>query len=195
MNATEVKKDPAPRGLRGGALFAAGLAVGAGVALALCTFPGGRGESVRVDLSFTEGREYRVRRVVDGDTIVIEPGICVRYVGVNTPETREFVEVNRPFARESTEFNRRMVEGRSVRLRFGPHKLDRYGRLLACVEVRDPESGRWTDVGEELARRGLARQLYRAEDCPNRERISRAVEEARAAGRGVWSLRSRKDRR
>ena len=48
---------------------------------------------------------------------------------------------------------------------------------------------------EELARRGLARQLYRAEDCPNRERISRAVGEARAARRGVWGLRAGSRRR
>jgi micrococcal nuclease len=192
VNATEVKSPGGPAGRRGLLAFAAGLAVGAGACLALCTFPGGRGAERRVNLSFREGQEYRVRRVVDGDTIVIEPGVCVRYMGVNTPETREFVEVYRPFARESAEFNRRMVEGRSVRLRFGPQGLDRYGRLLACVEVRDPDSGRWVDVGEELARQGLARQLYRTEGCPNRDRISRAVEEARAAGRGVWSLRAGK---
>jgi endonuclease YncB( thermonuclease family) len=188
VDAINVNEPERPRRAERIAFFGLGaLAGAAGLFLAL-NFPGGRGEGRRLELSFREGREYRVRRVVDGDTVVIEPGVYLRYAGINTPETREVVEVSRPFGPEATAANRALVEGRSVRLRFGAHKLDRYGRLLACVEVRDPETGEWIDVGEELARRGLARPIYKSEEVPNREKVGRAVSQAREARRGVWSL-------
>jgi len=170
----------------------AGAAVGAAVTFLVLRFPGGRGEGRRLDLSFREGAEYRVRRVVDGDTVLIEPGIYVRYAGVSAPETRKFVEVQRPFGRESTEANRELVEGRRVRLRLAERGLGPYGRILANVLVRDAKTGEWKDVGEELARRGLVKPAYRSEGVPNRDRVGRACEEARAAGRGLWSLMSRR---
>lgn len=168
--------------------FLFGLVVGTGICWLAVNFPGGAGERRKISFDFREGREYLVQRVVDGDTVIIEPGIYVRYAGINTPETHKVVEIEKPFGRESTEANRKMVEGRKVRLVFGERILDGYGRLLACVQVRDSKTNSYVDVGEELARRGLARAFYKSDGPPNRERISRAVEEARTGRRGIWSL-------
>ncbi len=170
-------------------LFCAGVGfiAGAAVTYLVLRFPGGRGEDRRLDLSFRESAEYRVKRVVDGDTIVIEPGIYVRYAGVSAPETREVVEVHQPFGRESTEANRKLVEGQRVKLRFSDPKMDRYGRILANVLVREPESGEWKDVGEDLAHRGLVRPAYRSDGSPNHERVTRASADARARRIGVWN--------
>lgn len=172
----------------GGALFGA-----AGCFLAL-RFPGGRGRDRggRFELSYREGRSYQVRYVVDGDTIIIEPGLYVRYAGVNTPEVKAVVDVQRPLGDEATAANRELVEGREVRLRFGGRKLDRYGRLLACVQVYDVKTGEWRDVGEELARRGLAKPMYGTDPSPNRESVARAADEAKSAGRGLWGLGKKK---
>jgi len=167
--------------------FLGGLAVGGLLAWLALSFPGGRGEGQRLDFSFREGQEYRVLRVVDGDTALIEPGMYLRYAGIDTPETRKFVKVEEPFGAEATEANRRLVEGRTVRLRFGARKMDGYGRVLACPEVRDPATGRWTPVDEELARQGLARLPFGSEPAPDRDRVTRAIEEARGAGRGLWA--------
>ncbi len=168
-------------------LLGGAIAGTAGCFLAL-RFPGGRGSGARFELSYREGRSYRVRHVVDGDTIVVEPGLYVRYAGVDTPEVKKFVAIVKPFGAEATAANRKLVEGREVRLQFGLRRLDQYGRLLACVQVRDPKSGRWRDVGEELARQGLAKPMYGNEPSPNRDKVARAAEEARSAGRGLWNL-------
>ena len=165
----------------------AGMVSGAAGCWLAVSFPGGAGEHRRISFDFREGREYLVQRVVDGDTVVIEPGIYVRYAGINTPETHKVIEVQKPYGKEATEANRKMVEGRRVQLLFGERPLDGYGRLLAGVRVRDRESGRFVDVGEELARRGLARAFYKSDGPPNREAVSRAVEEAKEARRGIWS--------
>jgi micrococcal nuclease len=173
---------------------AVGVIAGAATTYLVLRFPGGRGEERRLDLCFRESAEYRVKRVVDGDTIVIEPGMYVRYAGVSAPETRQVVEFHQPFGQESTEANRKLVEGQRVKLRFSDPKMDRYGRILANVLVREPESGEWKDVGEDLARCGLVRPAYRSDGSPNREQVIRASADARARKIGVWkrSPRSRK---
>ncbi len=155
-------------------------------------FPGGRGEVLELQLSFKDGGEYTVKRVVDGDTIIIEPGIYVRYAGVNTPETKKVINVTTPFGKEADQANRQLVEGKKVRLRFGREMLDCYGRLLACVEVKDSQSGQWLDVGARLIRSGLARPFFKGEGPPNRDELSRALAEARDARRGIWGLPSQR---
>ncbi|MGH7410275.1 MAG: thermonuclease family protein, partial [Candidatus Methylomirabilis sp.] len=65
-------------------------------------------------LSGTSGADLvaTVREVIDGDTIVLDDGRKVRYLGINAPEHGQ------PYAREATNLNRRIVSGLSVRLEF-----------------------------------------------------------------------------
>lgn len=164
----------------------AGLAVGGAAVFAFDRFPGGRGEGGTLEVRYQEGRTYMVRRVLDGDTIVVEPGIRVRYAGINTPETTRIVEEPEPFALEAKEANQKLVAGREVRIVPSPTKFDHWGRLLAGVEVRDPESGQWVDVEEELLKAGLARRVTYAGAVRNEVRLKRAEEAAKAAGVGLW---------
>jgi len=65
------------------------------------------------ELSFAQAQEWvRVKRVVDGDTIVLQTGERVRLIGVDTPETKRPNTPVEYFGREATEFTRRMVEGK-----------------------------------------------------------------------------------
>jgi micrococcal nuclease len=52
---------------------------------------------------------FRVKQVVDGDTIILEDGTKVRYIGLNTPER------GRPFYEEATEANRKHRANRPLR--------------------------------------------------------------------------------
>jgi micrococcal nuclease len=126
---------------------------------------------------------HRLVRVVDGDTIVVEPNYVVRLIGVDTPET---VKPNHPVERlgpEATQFTKRFLSAGTVRLTFDRERVDRFGRFLAYVWV-----GRQL-LNEELLRAGLARfepQFYYAESM--KRRFRQAEEEARRAGIGIWSL-------
>lgn len=173
--------------------LAGGALLGGALVLTFDRFPGGGGGDTRFALSFEEGRTYRVDRVVDGDTAVLEGGLRLRYAGVNAPEISRFVEDVQPFGREATEANRRLVEGRQVRLRLGAGNLDRYGRLVAGLEVEDPRTGQWLDVEEELLRQGLARRMTGFGPQPNEARLIRAEEAARAEKLGLF--RTEKDGR
>jgi micrococcal nuclease len=168
--------------------LAAGLVVGAAGTLAVLGFPGGAGAlRGRFELRYEEGRGYAVERVVDGDTIVIEGGTHLRYSGIDTPELGRFdYSSPDPFSREATEANRRLVEGRRVRLLFGPEKLDRYGRLLASVQVQDGPGGPWLNVCERLVREGLAKRLHGMGTPPDEGVLIRAEQAARAEKLGLW---------
>jgi endonuclease YncB( thermonuclease family) len=127
---------------------------------------------------------YRVQRVVDGDTLLLDNRAYVRLVGVDAPEMARSGQHPEPFAPEASEFARRFVEqqDRIVRLRFDRERVDKYGRFLAYVSVGDRM------LNEELVRAGLATAETGYRYAPAmKNRFQRAEEEAKAAGRGIWS--------
>lgn len=134
--------------------------------------------------SFDSAGPYRVTRVVDGDTLVLEGGTRVRLIGVDTPETKH---PNKPVERlgpEASAFTRRHVEGREVTLRFDRDRRDKYRRVLAYVY-----RGEWC-LNEELIRAGYSRAETRYHYSARMKRLFREAEaEAREAKRGIWSDR------
>lgn len=58
----------------------------------------------------------KVTRVVDGDTIEIEGGERVRYLGIDTPETVDPRKTVQCFGVEASKKNKELVEGKTVRL-------------------------------------------------------------------------------
>ena len=133
----------------------------------------------------------RVRRVIDGDTITLQDGRTVRYIGIDTPETRrrvgqQWVSDPEPYGRAATQENARLIKGRDVRLEYDVQTHDRFGRLLAYVYVATPE-GREVMVNEELLRRGYAQPLTIPPNVKYAERFRLVSEEARTARRGLWS--------
>jgi micrococcal nuclease len=133
--------------------------------------------------------QARVTHVVDGDTIDVELADgdeeTVRYIGIDTPETVKPdtpVQCGGPRAHE---VNERLVDGRTVTLRFDAERRDVYGRLLAYVYV--PRAGRRPlFVNAELARRGLARTLTIPPNDSFASLFARLAGRAGVLGRGLW---------
>ena len=107
-------------------------------------------DQVDVHQPLAEG-EYRVVRVVDGDTLIVAPDVRIRLIGVDAPETVKPDTPVQPFGPEASEFTREFVSGGHVRLTFDRERIDRFGRHLAYVWVGDRL------LNEQLARNGLAR--------------------------------------
>jgi micrococcal nuclease len=126
----------------------------------------------------------RVVRVIDGDTILVEIDgreERVRYIGVDTPET---VAPDRPvgcFGPEASARNKALVEGRTVELERDISDRDRFNRLLRYVYVDG------TLVNAELLRDGYATSVTFPPDVRENARFRALEQEARAAGRGLWS--------
>lgn len=134
--------------------------------------------------------EYRVVRVVDGDTLLIETGHRVRLLGVDTPETKHPHRPREPFGEDAAEFTRRAVEGRVVRLELDRHRVDHYGRTLAFVWVEDDL------LNEELIRQGYSRAETR---FPLRSDYQKRLVDAETLARkerlGIWTLSGGDERR
>lgn len=134
------------------------------------------------DISQDESGSMRVKRVVDGDTIELESGEKVRYIGVNTPES---VKVNSPvecFGKEASAKNKELVEGKSIRLEKDVSDKDRYGRHLRFVYLEDG-----TFVNDTLVREGYARVSTFPPDVAKAEQFKLAEREARDNHRGLWA--------
>ena len=120
----------------------------------------------------------RVTEVIDGDTIVVEGGYRVRYIGIDTPEVHPEVEA---FGIEAWQANRRLVEGKEVRLERDVSETDKYGRLLRYVYVDN------VLVNAELVKQGLARAKVYPPDTKYQGHLEEMEAEARNAGRGMWA--------
>jgi len=127
---------------------------------------------------------HEVRRVVDGDTLLLASGARVRLQGIDTPETVRGGHAVEVWGPQASQFTEEFVNGAGgqVRLTFSPERKDRYDRFLAFVWDGD------VMLNEELVRAGLAdaRLDYRYSDAMKR-RLAKAQDEARGAGRGLWS--------
>jgi micrococcal nuclease len=129
------------------------------------------------------GDTAQVRRVVDGDTILLSSRERVRIIGVDTPESVKPGTPVQCFAKRASAFTHTLLDGARVRLVFGAERRDRYGRLLAYVHrARDG-----LDVGAELLRRGYARTLAIAPNTEHAREYAALASAARRAGKGLWS--------
>lgn len=124
---------------------------------------------------FVEYENAFVTRVIDGDTIEIEDGQHVRYIGIDTPERGE------PYYSDALRANSNLVAGKKVRLEKDVEDKDKYGRLLRYVWVDD------TMVNAELVRRGYAYSYSYASNLRYQEYFLRLEKEARQQRRGLWN--------
>jgi micrococcal nuclease len=139
----------------------------------------------------TDVFDIKVLKVIDGDTIRLEDGRLVRYLGINAPEVRKkvggkWVFDPEPFGEAATALNRKLVEGKTVRLQIDPARpRDRFGRLLAYVFV---ENERKYFVNVELLKQGLAKMDIMPLGTEHRKMFWSAEESAWTDKRGVWSV-------
>ena len=122
-----------------------------------------------------------VIRVVDGDTVEIEGGQKVRYIGINTPETVHPSEPVECFGREASTQNKELVEGKTVRLEKDISETDKYGRLLRYVWVGE------IFVNDFLVRQGYATSSTYPPDVKYQDQFREAEREARENNRGLWN--------
>ncbi len=121
----------------------------------------------------------RVKRVYDGDTVLLEDGRTVRYLGVNAPEYQE------PFYLKAKRLNESLVMRREVRLEFDRERGDGRDRLLAYVYVGDEM------VNARLVQEGLAHAFFIGSNRRHHTLFLRLQAEAQQRKVGIWSARGR----
>jgi micrococcal nuclease len=126
--------------------------------------------------------QHHVVRVIDGDTLLVDPHARVRLIGVNAPETVKPDWPVEPWGPEASAFTKQFVSGGRVRLEFDDEPRDAYDRYLAYVWVDDRM------LNEALLRAGLARfEPNFHYSSAMKHRFRRAQDEARRKHLGIWS--------
>jgi len=112
--------------------------------------------------------------VIDGDTIELQGGRRVRYLGIDTPEPGEY------YADEATARNIELVEGKIVELQIGKRDKDEYGRLLRYVYVDG------IFVNAELVVQGYATAYIFDPDDRYSQILVQLEQYAKLRERGLW---------
>lgn len=122
-----------------------------------------------------------VTRVIDGDTIEIQGGVRVRYIGIDTPETVDPRKPVQCFGEEAAEKNRELVLGKEIELEKDISETDKYGRLLRYVYIDN------LFINDFLVRQGFARASSYPPDVKYQDQLRQAGEEAKENNKGLWS--------
>ena len=151
--------------------------------------PISKNASATLDMQIVDGGEYRVRKVLDGDSVILENGVRVCYHGVRAPEMGHYVRDAAPMAQEATQRNVELVEGKQVKLTLAKDPFDIHGRILARVTLHPTETGAAEiDVGSLLIKEGLARSFGMGLAPDDYRELKKLEDTARKEKAGIWSL-------
>lgn len=133
----------------------------------------------------TEGEKALVTKVVDGDTIVVNNTITVRFVGIDTPET---VDPRRPvgcFGKEASNETKKLLTGKTVVLEKDISETDKYGRLLRFIYL-PLSDGQTLFVNDYLVREGFAKAKTYKPDVKFEQKFLEAEKQAKENNKGLW---------
>lgn len=122
----------------------------------------------------------RVTRIIDGDTIELESGQKLRYIGIDTPES---VDPNTPdecLGDEASQRNAELVLNKMVRLEKDVNDTDRFGRLLRYVYLDDQM------INLQLVQEGYAQASSYPPDVKYQELFEQAQAAAVEQALGLW---------
>ncbi len=119
--------------------------------------------------------------VCDGDTVILESGERVRYLGVDAPEVAHERTEADCFGMEAKKANSDMVLHQQVSLKYEREAVDPHGRLLAYVNLPD---GRCANL--EMVRAGCALVYRSSKDFGRIEEFLLLQREAIFKHKGMW---------
>ncbi|MFW6006673.1 MAG: thermonuclease family protein [Bacillota bacterium] len=141
-------------------------------------------------LKFLE--KVQVKKIIDGDTFVINNGEKVRLIGVDTPEfNREKDDKTRDFyAKRAAEYTRKWLKQKydNIYLEYGNELKDEYDRLLAYVFLPDG-----TFFNARILKDGYAYLLTVPPNIKYVKLFKKTVGEARENKRGLWKKTLKED--
>jgi micrococcal nuclease len=126
--------------------------------------------------------KVKVLRVIDGDTIELENGQKVRYIGIDTPETVDSRRDPQCFGKEASLQNKQLVESKEIYLEKDVSETDKYGRLLRYIYLEEND----ISVNEQLVKEGYAVASSYPPDVKYQEKLKAAEQEAKNNHRGLW---------
>lgn len=123
-----------------------------------------------------------VNKVYDGDTLLLNDGRKVRFLGVNTPEIAGRNKSAEAGGEQAKAWLKQMIEHKRVILEFDVEKQDKYQRTLAHVFTEDH-----LHLNLELVRRGFAAANIFPPNLKYVDILGDAQQQAEQQGLGIWA--------
>lgn len=137
--------------------------------------------AVRVSAAMDAPATGMVVKVFDGDTVLLNSGEKVRYLGIDAPEVAHEDSPADCYGAEAKTLNEELVLHRRVQLRYERVRTDSHGRLLAYVYLPD---GRC--VNDELVLNGCAVVFHSSEGFSRFHEVLAHQKAALRHQRGLW---------
>lgn len=141
-------------------------------------------DSDEMDTSKLDLAEYKVVRVVDGDTFIIDYNGSeerVRLIGIDTPESVHPNESkNTEEGIKTSNYTKERLEGKIVKIELDVQERDQYGRILAYVYI----DGKM--YNKELLELGYAKIATYPPNVKYVEDFTKIQKEARENKVGLW---------
>ncbi|KAF3983961.1 MAG: nuclease [Methylococcales symbiont of Hymedesmia sp. n. MRB-2018] len=138
-------------------------------------------EVLQVNVGYTY---YQVKKVYDGDTVLLTNGNTVRFLGINTPETEKGNKLAQAGGEEAKRWLAKMLKNKKIRLEADVEKKDKYGRLLAYLFTEDKQH-----INLELVKRGLATVNIHPPNLKYTKQLLSAQQSAEKAEKGIWKYK------
>ena len=128
-----------------------------------------------------------VVKVIDGDTIEIETGERVRFIGVDTPETVHPKKSIQCYGREASNKMKSLLSNKWIYLEKDVSETYRYGRLLRYIYLPNPDNPTEAIfIDEYLIENGYGKVITYPPDVKYHDELLIAQKNAQAENRGLW---------
>lgn len=124
---------------------------------------------------------HKVKKVYDGDTLLLTDGRKIRLLGINTPEIEHSNQATQAGGVAATKWLTQQLSGKKIRLEFGQQKRDKYKRYLAHIFT---EQG--IHINQELVRLGFASTNVFPPNLKYVAQLHAAEQVAEAKNLGIW---------
>lgn len=142
--------------------------------------------STKVELPEKNYRyKHYVKRVYDGDTIILQNDVRVRLLGINTPEIESRHRQGEEGGITAKEWLEDKLSQGAVFLEYDQQKKDRYGRSLAHLFLENDEH-----INQAIVRSGLASSNIIPPNLRYADELVDAEHEAQQLKIGIWAMKS-----
>ncbi len=141
-----------------------------------------RDNATQLSITPTE-RYYQVKRIYDGDTLLLDNGTKVRFLGINTPEIAKRDKIAEAGGEEAKQWLIEKLKGSKIKLHYDLERKDKYGRVLAHVFTKNNEH-----INLQLVANGLATVNIYPPNLKYVDQLITAQQQAESQKLGLWAM-------
>jgi micrococcal nuclease len=131
---------------------------------------------------------YKVKHVVDGDTIELEDKTKIRILYLDTPESVKPETPVKCYGNEAKAYTTNLLNGKKVKLVADKEKKDQYGRDLRIVFEEGVDTAIFENsVNAKLVRNGYARAKFFSPNRTFEPQMKKLEKLAKSENLGLWA--------